>query len=192
MNHMSSILLSGPAVEPVSLAEAKAHLRVEHADADAEISALITTARTHLELRTRRAFITQTWRLVRDGWPAEGRIAVLPAPLRALIAARIIMRDGSQRLIDLDRFAIDKAGAPAMLAFVPATMPASDLPAAGIELDVEVGYGAAPADVPQPLRQAVRMLVAHWYENRGAIGDHSAMLPLSVNALIAPFRVLGL
>jgi uncharacterized phiE125 gp8 family phage protein len=189
---MSSILLSGPASEPVSLAEAKAHLRIAHDDADAEISALIAAARAHLELQTRRAFITQTWRLVRDAWPADGRIAVLPVPLRALLAARLLMRDGSAQPIALDRFAIDKAAAPALLVFAPATMPVSDRAAAGIELDVEVGYGDAPADVPQPLRQAVRMLAAHWYENRGAVGERTALLPLSVNALIAPFRVLGL
>ena len=36
-----------------------------------------------------------------------------------------------------------------------------------------VGYGDAAGDVPEPLRQAIRLLVAHWYENRGlvALGD---------------------
>jgi uncharacterized phiE125 gp8 family phage protein len=189
---MSSILLSGPAAEPVSLAEAKAHLRIAHDDADADISALIAAARAHLELQTRRAFVTQTWRLVRDAWPADGRLAVLPVPLRALLAARIVMRDGTAQDIALDRFSIDKAAAPAVLSFAPATMPRSDRPVAGIELDVEAGYGNAPADVPEPLRQAIRLLVAHWYENRGAVADRTAVLPLSVNALIAPFRVLGL
>jgi uncharacterized phiE125 gp8 family phage protein len=186
------MLLNGPAVEPVSLAEAKTHLRIAHDDADAEISALIAAARVHLETQTRRGFVTQTWRLLRDAWPADGRIAVLPAPLRALLAVRVVMRDGSEQPIALDRFALDQAGAPAILAFDPAFMPRSDRAAAGIELDVEVGYGDAPADVPAPLRQAILMLVAHWYENRGAVAEHSAMLPLSVGALIAPYRVLGL
>ena len=65
---------------------------------------------------------------------------------------------------------------------------------AGIELDVELGFGAAATDVPDALRHAIRMLVAHWYENRGlaAIGGTVAMLPASVNALIAPYRVLSL
>jgi uncharacterized phiE125 gp8 family phage protein len=64
----------------------------------------------------------------------------------------------------------------------------------GIELDVEVGYGDALFDVPEPLRQAVRVLVAHWYENRGLIaaGQSVAVLPESVNALIKPYRVLSL
>jgi uncharacterized phiE125 gp8 family phage protein len=189
---MSSILLFGPAVEPISLAEAKAHLRVEHADDDAEILALIAGARVHVETQTRRALIAQTWRLVRDAWPVDGRIAVLPAPLRELLAARVVMRDGSAQAIDLDRFTLDKAGAPAMLAFAPGTLPGSDRPVAGIELDVEVGYGDDAGGVPESLRQAVLKLVAHWYENRGVAGERAAVLPLTVGALIAPYRVLWL
>jgi uncharacterized phiE125 gp8 family phage protein len=73
-------------------------------------------------------------------------------------------------------------------------LPAPGRKAGGIELDVEVGYGDAPADVPEPLRQAIKHLVAHWYENRGliAIGHTVAVLPLTVAALIAPYRVLSL
>ena len=104
---MSSILLDGPAVEPVSLAEAKAYLRVEHDDDDDTIAALIAGARVHVEAQTRRALITQTWRLSRDAWPSNGRIAVLPAPLRELVAARIHKLDGTTQAIDADAFAVD-------------------------------------------------------------------------------------
>ncbi len=67
-------------------------------------------------------------------------------------------------------------------------------PIAGIEIDVTVGYGDAGTDVPEPLRQAIRLLVAHWYENRGliAVGHEVAILPQTVAALIAPYRVLAL
>ena len=65
---------------------------------------------------------------------------------------------------------------------------------AGIELDVEIGFGSAATDVPDVLRHAVRTLVAHWYENRGliAIGQTIAMMPASVNAMIAAYRARGL
>ena len=69
---MSAILLNAPASEPVSLAEAKLFLRVEHDDDDDLIAALIAAARVQVEAQTRRALITQTWRLVRDVWPAGG------------------------------------------------------------------------------------------------------------------------
>jgi uncharacterized phiE125 gp8 family phage protein len=191
---MSSILLTGPAVEPVTLAEAKAYLRVEHDDDDDVISALIAGARVHIEAQTRRALITQTWRLTRDVWPIDGRILILPAPLRELTAARVVMLNGSTQDISPSDFSADRAGAPAILAFGPGALPMSDRPIAGIELDVDVGYGDAPADVPEPLRQAIKLLIAHWYENRGitASGREAAVLPHTVAALIAPYRVLSL
>jgi uncharacterized phiE125 gp8 family phage protein len=191
---MSATLLTGPAVEPVPLADAKSYLRIEHAADDDALAALIAGARIHVETQTRRALITQVWRLTRDAWPADGRIAVTPAPLRALVAARIYKVDGTALTLSTAAFAADTAGAPAVLAFAPGTFAAPGRVVAGIELDVEVGYGGAPSDVPQPLRQAIRALVAHWYEHRGvtAAGAAIAALPESVAALLRPYRVLAL
>jgi uncharacterized phiE125 gp8 family phage protein len=191
---MSSILLTPPAAEPVTLAEAKAFLRVEHDDDDDTIAALIAGARSHVEAQTRRALITQTWRLVRDDWPASGRIAVLPAPLVGIVAARMFDGDGSPHAIDLQAFTADTAAAPGIVAFAPWSLAAPGRRVGGIEIDVEVGYGDEPSDVPEPLRQAIRQLAAHWYENRGliAIGHSVAVLPLAVAALLAPYRVLSL
>ncbi len=106
---MPSILLTAPAAEPLSLAAAKAYLRVAHDDDDDVITALIAAARIHVEATTRRALITQTWRLSRDAWPRDGRIAVLPAPLRALLAARVYDSDGVAQTIDLQSFVLDIA-----------------------------------------------------------------------------------
>jgi uncharacterized phiE125 gp8 family phage protein len=191
---MSSILLTPPAVEPVTLAEAKAYLRVEHDDDDDVIAALVAGARMHVEAQTRRALITQTWRLARDIWPPDGRLAVVPVPLNAVAAARIYDEDGAPQAIDTQAFTIDKGAAPAIVAFAPWSLPGPGRAVAGIELDVEVGYGDAGTDVPQALRQAIKLLVAHWYENRGliAVGHTVAVLPASVAALIAPYRVLSL
>jgi uncharacterized phiE125 gp8 family phage protein len=191
---MSSILLSGPAVEPVELDDAKAFLKVETADDDDVIAALIAGARVHVEAQTRRALITQSWRLIRDAWPADGRIAIVPVPLVTLDAARVYRLDGTTQAIDPSSFIVDGAAAPALLAFGPGAPPAPGRVAAGIELDVTLGYGEEPDDVPADLRQAIRILVAHWYENRGLIaaGGAVAVLPQTVAALLAPHRVRSL
>ncbi len=192
-NHiMPSILLAAPAVEPVSLADMKAFLRVETGDDDDIITALIAGSRIHVEAQTRRALVTQSWRLSRDSWPEDGRLTVLPAPLQTLTAARVYDVDGTANEIDTEAFVPDP-GASA-LAFAPRALPMPGRRAAGIELDVVVGYGDNASDVPEPLRQAIRLLVAHWYENRGLVANGAARapLPLTVAALLAPYRVLAL
>jgi uncharacterized phiE125 gp8 family phage protein len=189
-----AFLLTSPAAEPVSLAAAKSYLRVEHDADDDIISGLISAARLQVEAQTRRALITQTWRLRRDAWPADGRLSVLPAPLRDVVAARIFDAAGSPHAIDLQGFTTDTAAAPAVIGFVPWSLPVPGRSLAGIEIDLEVGYGDEPDEVPQPLRRAIELLVAHWYENRGliAVGQSVAVLPTTVAAMIAPYRVLSL
>lgn len=188
---MSSILLTVPAAEPLSLAEAKAFLRIEHADDDDVIGALISASRIHIEAQTRRALITQDWRITLDAWPADGRLPVRPAPLRELTAARVYDAGGVAHAVDLQSFVVDTSASA--LAFAPWALPSPGRLATGIELDVVAGHGDAAADVPEPLRQAVRLLIAHWYENRGlaALGAVT-ILPTSVAALIAPYRMLAL
>ncbi|MEJ0076009.1 MAG: head-tail connector protein [Alphaproteobacteria bacterium] len=191
---MPSILLAGPAAEPITLAEAKQFLRVEHDDDDDIVTALIAGSRIHVETQTRRALITQSWRLTRDVWPASGCLTLLPVPLKTLDAVRVYKSDGATLALDAAGFTLDRSNAPARLSFVHSAPPAPERPAAGIEIDITCGYGDAGTDVPEPLRQAIRLLVAHWYENRGliAVGSEVAVLPQSVAALIAPYRVLAL
>lgn len=188
---MSATLLVAPATEPVSVAEAKAFLRVEHGDDDAVIAALIGAARGQVEALTRRALIQQSWRLALDRWPVDGRLRLRMAPLRAVIAARVFDAEGVASPVNAAGFAIDAAGAIATPRF---PLPAPGRASAGIELDLQLGYGPAATDVPELLRHAVRSLLAHWYENRGlaAIGQSVALLPGSVGAMIASFRVLSL
>ena len=191
---MSAILLTAPAVEPVTLDEARAFLRVEHNDDDELIAALVAGSRIHVEAQTRRALITQSWRLARDNWPDDGRLRVVPAPLRALTAARVYDFNGNAQDVDLQAFVPDLGAS--VLAVAPWAVPAPGRIVAGIELDVTVGYGDAALDVPEPLRQAIRLLTAHWYENRGLVAagvtTQTGVLPQTVAALLAPYRMLSL
>lgn len=189
---MSAFLLMAPTVEPLSVPDAKHFLRVEHGDDDALIASLVAAARNHVEALTRCGLITQTWRLVLDGWPDNGRIKSRIGPLRTLVAARIYNESGTAGVIDIDRFVIDPA--KGVIAAPGWSLPMPGRAVAGIELDVELGFGATAGDVPPTLLQAIRMLVAHWYENRGliAIGQSVAMMPASVNAMISSHRVLSL
>ena len=190
---MSSILLTAPTAEPLALDEARAFLRADTNDDDELIASLIAAARGHVETQTRRALITQGWRLTLDAWPADGRIAVRPGPLRELTAARVYDLAGNATTLDLQHF-VPNVGACELVVAPWALMQPTRL-AAGVELDVTVGYGDTALDVPEPLRQAMRLLVAHWYENRGLVvtGAMSlASLPATAAALFAPYRMVSL
>ena len=130
------------------------------------ITALIAGARVHVEAQTRRALITQSWRLVRDCWPPDGRIAVRAGAAAQRRRGAVLRRRPTRRTRSTPAaFVVDAASS--VLSFAPWSMPAPGRDAAGIEIDVSVGYGDAASDMPEALRQAIRMLVAHWYENRG-------------------------
>jgi len=189
---MPATLLAGPTVEPWTVAEAKDFLRVATDDDDAIIASLIAAARGQVEALTRRVLLTQTWRLVLDRWPDVGRIAPRLAPLQAVVAARVYDAANSASSFDVDRFVIDTAAN--VIAAPGWSLPVPGRATAGLELDLRVGFGDAASDVPDMLRHAVRTLVTHWYDNRGlaVIGQSVAMLPGSVSAMIASWRVMSL
>lgn len=198
---MNLTLLTSPAAEPVSLAEAKAWLRVDTADQDGAIGALIAAARALVEATTRRQLMTQTWRLAFDAWPfdagLDGALAALAtrpasaplaaslplAPLASVSAVRVYDAVNQAQAIASAQWRLTGAPERARLVFSQAP-PQPGRTSEGVEIDVIAGYGAA-FDTPAPLRQAILMLTAHWFENRGETptGD----MPDVVRTLLAPF-----
>ena len=178
---MKRILLEGPAVEPVLLAEAKAHLRIDGSAEDDLIGALIAAARVAVETEIRRVLIAQKWRAIVEGWPAEG--VTLPLrPAISLEAVRFIDAAGAATVLTASDYEFDPADFSVTLDPVAS--------AVRYEIDFTAGYGTSGVDVPQPLRQAIRLLVTHWYEHRSAVtlGDDPANAPLGFRELVAPYR----
>lgn len=190
---MISYLLAGPAEEPVTLARAKAWLKVDGDDEDALIGTLVTAARLHLESTTGRALVNQSWRLVLDAWPAGGEVRLPVAPLHELTAIRAFDEQGDDHAIPMAQFLVAGDGRGRLI--LPATV--SGMPAIrsrlGIEIDYVAGFGDAD-DVPEDLAQALLVLVAHWFEHRDAvvIAGAGAVIPLGFDRLIAPWRELRL
>ena len=183
---MPSILTTPPATEPVTLAEAKAYLRVAHADEDALISTLIVAARRHAEARTGLVFISQGWSQFRDGWPDLGVIELAPAPVIAVSSLKVYDGAGVAVTIDPASYYVDRLSRPARVMLLgSAAWPEPGRIGNGIELVLTAGFGAA-ADVPGELREAMLQMVAHWFGNRG--DDGSGGIPLDVGHLLNMFR----
>ncbi|WP_170984396.1 head-tail connector protein [Rhodoligotrophos defluvii] len=191
---MMSVPNSPPAVEPVSLEQARGHLRVDGAFEDELIAALITSARIHLEIATRRIFITQGWSVFLDDWPKDGIITLPIRPVQTVDRVLVYGDDGEPELVDPAIYVADTGVLPRLKPRTGKQWPRPERAFRGIEIEVTAGYGDEPETVPATLRQAILQLVAHWYENREPVGlgDQPFELPAMIKALIAPYRVLAL
>lgn len=177
-----------PALEPVTLAEAKAFLRVDHDSEDNLIASLIAAARQDVERTTGAALIDQTWRLSLDDWPQSGTVAVHRYPLRQVLGVTVYDANGDGVEIDPDDYVVDGNSSPPRIHFREAV--ASGQPMNGIEIDFTAGFGAAGPDVPDSLRRAILVLVAHWYEFRASVGpqDQPVSYPLGYDRLLASWK----
>lgn len=189
---MTPILMTPPAIEPVSLAEAKLYLRLDGAEEDDLLATLIAAARLMVEAASGRMLIEQGWRLVLDAWPIDGRLRLPVGPLRSVAGARVFDAQGAPTAVPPELFAPELGSDPPVLAIAGA-VPQPGRASQGIDLDVVVGFGPAAGDVPAPLRQAILRLAARWFENRGdALGAEAAVLPAEIATLVAPYRRMRL
>lgn len=191
---MALVLTSGPAVEPVTVSEAKAHLRIDGNAEDALIASLVLTSRLHIEAAVDLALITQSWTLRLDAWPRGDCVEIALSPLQAVGAVRVKDTAGVPVTIPATSYLVDLASRPARLVWNNAARPLPGVRAGGIEIDFTAGFGDTPPSIPAPLKHAVLLLVAHWYEHRDAVevGALSARVPDVVSDLIQPFRKIRL
>ena len=191
---MALTLVTGPAVEPVSLTEAKSHLRVDITDDDALITALITAARQMAEEISRRALITQTWKYILDAWPKGDELTLPLPPLQSVASITYKDKDGNSATFSSGSYIVDADCEPGRVVLAyGATWPSTTLyPAGAITVQFTAGYGDSASDVPQAIRQAMLLMIGHWYENREqvTVGAVAREIPLGVEALLWPYRVL--
>ncbi|MGE0501458.1 MAG: head-tail connector protein [Rhizobiaceae bacterium] len=177
-----------PALEPVTLVEAKTHLRVGHDSEDPLISALVRAAREEVERSTGLALIAQSWRLTLDDWPLSETVAINLHPLAAILSVTVYGEDGEAAVLDPATYLLDPHSRPARLAL--RERPAPHKAMNGVEIDLSAGFGEAGADVPDLLRRAILVLVAHWYEFRGHVDPdaHPLSYPAGYERLISGYR----
>lgn len=184
-------LVTPPIAEPVTLAEAKAHLRIEHALDDAYIGTLITAARQHAEEVCWRAFVTQTWELVLDGFPSTDDIELPKGKLASITSVTYIDDDGASQVLAAAEYETDTVSMPGRLVLAyDATWPATR--DAWNAVAVRYVVGEAVGAVPAPVKQAILLLVSQLYEHRTpeVIGATIAPVQFAVDALLRPYRLV--
>lgn len=190
---MALICLEPPVVEPVTLAEAKLHCRIDVDDDDALVGSLISTAREHLERisRPQVAMTAQRWLYVADAWPASATIELRPYPLLTVDEVRYTDATGVETVIASSEYVVDTHSQPGRLHMINGWPSATLAALNGLEIEFTAGYGVDVLSPPMALRQAVLLLVGHWYEHRELAMTTGAVpkeLPFAVAALVAPWR----
>lgn len=199
---MGLTLVTGPTLDPIAIAEVKAHSRITTSDEDGLIAGYILAARHYAETFLNRALVTQTWDLTLDyEWPWTldadtdrhvQLIEVPKAPLQSVISITYIDESGVTQTLASDQYLVDAT------AFVGRITPAYDVvwpcvrdQLKAITVRFIAGYGDSPSSIPETVRQAMLLLIAHWYENREAVstGATPTHVPLGVEALLTPHRV---
>ena len=198
-----------PAIEPVTLAQAKLHLRVDFSDDDTLISTLITAARLRVEADTHRSLITREYLLQLDGFPYShspsvsqiypserlpnvsfGRIKIPKPPLLSVNSIQYVDTTGTLQTLDPSKYQVVSGGKLQGLV-VPAyglVWPAYRYQPNSVQIDYQAGYGPAAANVPATAIQAILVLIGAWYDNRSAIssdGIGRGPVPMCYDALIS-------
>lgn len=190
-------IIHGPQSEPVSVAEVKAHTFVDHSADDADIAIKLAAARQLTERYLGRALMTQTLAVVLDRWPAVNHIRLpFAAPCQAIQG--VIYRDSAENEVSWPEtnWLKDLHSEPARVVLgCGKTWPSITLsPRNPVEVRYIAGWMTA-ADVPAAIKQAILLLVGHWYRNREAVvvAERSSIdakaLPMGYEALISAYRV---
>lgn len=180
-----------PTEEPVSLDEAKLHLRVDGSEEDDYIAGRITAARIACELEARRAFVARTLDLFLECWPA--RALKLPQPPLVSVTSITYTDDqGNTTTVSASDYVVYAGVEPGLIILKPtASWPSVALmPGPSIVVRYVAGYGTA-ADVPAIYKQAMLLTIGHMYENRESVvvGTIATQLPDAVSQLLSLDRV---
>jgi uncharacterized phiE125 gp8 family phage protein len=188
---MRLTLATGPATTPITLEEAKAECRARDFNDDDElIAGIVDSVVSYLdgpEGVLGRAIVTQVWQLELAAWPS---CLVLPVePIQSVAVSYLDTSGAAQNLPDASFYLSSWPRQPSELNWAKGvTLPdVSTTAPFPVIIQMTAGFGSA-ASTPAAIKISMLKLTRHWYDNPGQIGDRMAELPLSVGALIAPFR----
>ena len=193
MQYRSLTRQTPPAVEPVTVAEAKAHLRVDVSDDDTYIGTLITAAREWCEQYLDRTLVNTQWVMRFDSFPPDGTQDIeLPRPPMSLagtttaVSLTFTSETGGTQAYSTASFRVDRNSTPgAVKTLYGQTWPPHLMDDNAVSVTWWAGYGSAGSSVPAAIRHAILMLVGILYEKRAAAESGSLNeVPFGVKSLL--------
>lgn len=190
-------VVTQPQVEPVTLSDAKSHARIWISNDDALISGYIKAARSWCENFMRRYIVEQTVDLALDAFPCDS-IDLPGGDVQAVVSVSYYDSDGTLQVWSSAKYRVDTYGMPATIEpVVGETFPATQRRSSAVIVRYRVGFtpDGSPADytanVPEDIKQAIRLLVGHFNENRESVvvGTIVSEVPQAVESLLWPYRI---
>jgi uncharacterized phiE125 gp8 family phage protein len=190
--------ISPPAYAPVTLTEAKLHLRIDHAEEDTLIEQFIDAATGHVDGPRGflgRALIDQTWDLYLDRFPTREIKIPLP-PLIELISVTYDDTGGVATILDPSLYSIDDVSEPGWIVPVNSSWPSTFDGINAVRIRFRAGYvdnsfSPAIGEVPADIRSAILLYVGSLYANRETIivGVSAMEIPWSAEQLLLRRRI---
>lgn len=192
---LDPVLVAGPAADPVTLAELKQHVRVDHDDDDAHLRICLAAAVARVDGWSgilRRGLVTQTWSESFRYFYGR-RIWLRLAPVQSIASVIYFDLDGVERTVDAADYRLQVRNGEGYLELDDdASWPSVDARDDAVTITYVVGYGDAASDVPAPIRSAILITAADLYEQRetNVIGASVAQWggSATVDALLGSYR----
>lgn len=189
---MGLSLVTGPTTEPVTLAEVKAHLRVDIPDDDGLIAGYVLAARRYAEGYTRRAFMTQTWDYTIDrAWPYTNdgcylvrRITLPLPPLQSVSSITYVDINGDTQTLASDQYVVktdDTSGIIEQAYNV--AWPEIRWQSSAVTVRFIAGW----TDIPDEIRTAIMLHVEILHDRNP---QDRELLETARDALLDPYRVI--
>lgn len=175
---------------PVSELVDHLHLGTGFADdgsQDAVLEAYLRAAVATIEARTGKVLLEKdfSWEITR--WYSSNRQGLPVAPVSVVASVTLVSFDGSETVVDDEKYNLREDNfRPEVVAGCLPTVPTNGT----VRIEFTAGFGPDWSDVPQDMAQAVLMLAAHYYQNRGGCADADGTIPMGVQALLERYRTV--
>lgn len=182
-------LVTPPTCEPVDVGDARAQVVVVDESENVYLRGLLAKARRYVEGVLSRQLITATWRLWLDAFPRGGEpIEITKPPVQSIVALQYVDAAGVRQTLSAQNYQTDLVSEPGRVAPAYGTswpVTRTDTLNA-VSVEFTAGYGTTGAAVPETIRHAIELLVAHWHEFREPIvtGTIVNAIPFTVDSLL--------